>query len=83
MSSRVKILWRVLSCSGIFSIMAGTGLGTAYVNNIVQGQAYLVLGFAFIVLGIVLMATGYLVSLSQDKNTKKQALLTLNRKFES
>ena len=72
MSSRVKILWRVLFWSGIFSIMTGTGLGTAYVNNIVQGQAYLVLGFAFIVLGIVLMATGYLVSLSRIRIQKSE-----------
>jgi hypothetical protein len=52
--------------------MTGTGLGTAYVNNIVQGQAYLVLGFAFIVLGIVLMATGYLVSLSRIRIQKSE-----------
>ena len=72
MSSRVKILWRVLFWSGIFSIMAGTGLGTAYVNNIVQGQTYLVFGFAFIVLGIVLMATGYLVSLGRMRIQKSE-----------
>jgi hypothetical protein len=52
--------------------MIGTGLATAYVNNVVQGQAYLILGFAVIILGIALMATGYLISLGRIRIQKRQ-----------
>jgi 4-amino-4-deoxy-L-arabinose transferase-like glycosyltransferase len=71
-SLRVKILWRALFWLGIFTIMIGTGLATAYVNNVVQGQAYLILGFAVIILGIALMATGYLISLGRIRIQKRQ-----------
>ena len=57
-----KIIWRVLFWAGILSLMFGTGLATAYVNNAVSSQAYLISGFAVIFLGVGLMATGYFVS---------------------
>jgi len=58
-SLRVKILWRALFWSGIFTVMIGTGVASKYGNSVVQGQTYLILGFATIILGIALMATGY------------------------
>lgn len=69
-----KILWRVLFWSGLLSVMAGTGLGTSYVNNVIQGQAYLFVGLAFIVIGMALMATGVLVSQGRIRIQKRQAI---------
>lgn len=71
-----KIVWRVLFWSGLFSMMAGTGVANSYVNKVVQGQSYLIVGFAFIVLGVTLVATGYLVYLGRiriqgSKETKQ------------
>ena len=57
-----KIIWRVLFWAGILFLIFGTGIATAYVNNDVSSQAYLIGGFAAIFLGVGLMATGYLVS---------------------
>jgi prepilin signal peptidase PulO-like enzyme (type II secretory pathway) len=59
---KAKVAWRVLFWSGIFVLIFGTGLITAYINNVLQSQIFQVLGFAVIIFGIVLMATGYLVS---------------------
>jgi hypothetical protein len=56
------MIWRVLFWAGILSLMFGTGLATAYVNNDVSSQAYLIGAFAVIFLGVGLMATGYFVS---------------------
>jgi predicted membrane channel-forming protein YqfA (hemolysin III family) len=55
---RVKILWRTLFYSGIFAIIIGAGVASAYSRS----QNYLILGFVVIILGIGLMATGYLIS---------------------
>jgi len=52
----------------------GTGIANSFLNNVVQGQAYLIIGFAFIVLGIALMATASLVYQGRIRIQKRQGI---------
>jgi predicted membrane channel-forming protein YqfA (hemolysin III family) len=63
---RVKIPWRTLFYSGIFAIIIGSWVASAYSRS----QNSLILGFAVIILGIGLMATGYLISQGRIGNKK-------------
>ena len=72
LSLTAKVIWRVLFCSGIFALLFGVGIATAYINNIVQSQIYEFIGFTVIFLGIVFMAIGYLVSEGKIKISKGQ-----------
>jgi len=69
-----KIIWRILFWAGILSLMFGTGLATAHVNNAVSSQAYLIGGFAVIFLGVALMASGYFVSRGRIKIQNRKRL---------
>jgi len=69
-----KILWRSLFWSGLFTMGIGTGIANSFLNNVVQGQAYLIIGFAFIVLGIALMATASLVYQGRIRIQKRQGI---------
>jgi hypothetical protein len=57
-----KLYWRCFFWLGIFAVIFGTGMSTAYINQGVQAQTYLFGGFTTIALGFALMAAGVLVS---------------------
>jgi predicted membrane channel-forming protein YqfA (hemolysin III family) len=71
MPLKVRVLWRALFWSGIVALIIGTGLSTAYINDVVQSQVYLFLGFAVIIFGVALMTIGYLVSQEKIKNSER------------